>query len=230
VSAEEVTLSRGRRPWVVGVTGASGTPYAAAVIRGLIAAGEAVDLVVTQAARLTIFDETGVRLRDGSWRESVEAWCGPLDGDVRYWRSSDFAAGPSSGSYRTKGMVVVPASSASVAGIALGLSKDLVQRAAEVALKERRPLIVVPRETPLTRSMLVRMTELIDAGAVVMPANPAFYGGPTSLQDLVDFFAGRVLDQMGIERELHGRWEGRLGATREEPSDDIESLLVRDEL
>ena len=214
------------------MTGASGTAYAASVIRGLLAAGETVDLVVTQAARLTIFDETGVRIRDASWRASVEAWCGPLDGDVRYWRSSDLAAGPSSGSYRTKGMVVVPASAASVAGIALGLSKDLVQRAAEVMLKERRPLIVVPRETPLTRSMLVRMTELTDAGAIVMPANPAFYGRPRSVQELVDFFAGRVLDQMGIERDLPGRWEGRLGAGRDVDLDneDVDALLLSDEL
>jgi len=209
-----------RRPWVVGVTGASGTPYAASVIRGLLAAGEAVDLIVSSAARLTILDETGVRVRDGDWRASIEAWCGPLDGDLRYWRPGDFAAGPSSGSYRVKGMVVVPASAASVAGIALGLSKDLVQRAAEVMLKERRPLIVVPRETPLTRSMLVRMTELTDAGAVVMPASPPFYSGARTLQDLVDFFAARVLDQMGVEQELSGRWTGRLGGARAGGEDD----------
>lgn len=140
-----------RRPWVVGVTGASGTPYAASVIRALLAAGEAVDLVVSRAARLTILDETGISFRDAQWRTDLAAWLGTADGlaEVRYWTAGDFAAGPSSGSYPAKGMLVVPATTGAVAGIALGLSKDLIQRAAAVTLKERRPLVVCVRETPL---------------------------------------------------------------------------------
>src|SRR3954447_7705139 len=159
-----------RRPWIVGVSGASGTPYAAAVLRALLDAGEAVDLVISRAARLTLLDETSIAWRDAYWQDDVSEWLGrdTTGNDLRYWHANDLAAGPSSGSYLTKGMVIVPASTSAVAGIALGLSKDLLQRAADVTLKERRRLVVVPRETPLARSTLVHMLELYDAGAVVL--------------------------------------------------------------
>src|SRR6185295_9626719 len=118
----------------------------------------------------------------------LAAWLGrDLAGaDVRHWPAGDLAAGPSSGSYRCRGMLVVPASTAAVAGIALGLSKDLLQRAADVTLKERRPLVVVPREAPLTRTTLAHLLALADAGATVLPASPAFYHGPTEVAQLVD--------------------------------------------
>jgi 4-hydroxy-3-polyprenylbenzoate decarboxylase len=203
-----------RIPYVVGVSGASGTPYAAAVIRALAAAGEPVDLIVSQAARLTILDETGISWRDAHWQDDLRKWLGPEPGDVVYWRPGDLAGGPSSGSYRTKAMVVVPASTAAVAGIALGLSKDLLQRAADVTLKERRPLVVVPRETPLGRTHLVHMLALHDAGAIVLPASPAFYAGARDVQQLVDFIAGRVLDALHVEHTLYARWTGELGANR----------------
>lgn len=201
-----------RKPWVVAITGASGTAYAAAVLRGLAAAGEDIDLIVSRSARLTIMDETGISFRDNHWREDIEQLAGPLGEGVRYWSAGDFAAGPSSGSYRTKGMIVVPATSASVAGVALGLSKDLIQRAAEVQLKEGRRLIMVLRETPLTRSMLMRMTELADEGAIILPANPGFYGGPSTLQDIIDFIAGKALDLMDVEHDLLHRWRGEIGS------------------
>lgn len=200
-----------RTPWVVGVSGASGTPYAAAVLRALLAAGEAVDLVVSRSARLTLLDETGVSWHDDE--ASLLAWLGSA-GDVRFWGPADLAAGPSSGSYRTKGMVVVPASTAAVAGIAVGFSKDLLQRAADVTLKERRPLVVVPRETPLNRTHLVQLLALHDAGAVVLPASPGFYGGAESVQQLVDFVAGKVLDVLGVEHDLLRRWTGEIGRGR----------------
>lgn len=206
-----------RTPWIVGVSGASGTPYAAAVLRGLIAAGEAVDLVVSRAARLTLLDENASPFRDGYWQEDLAKWLGvddgPVDGDVRYWPAGDLAAGPSSGSYPARGMIVVPASTAACAGIALGLSKDLLQRAAEVNLKERRRVVVVPRETPVTRSHLLHLVELIDAGAVVLPASPGFYGsGSTATaQQLIDFVAGKVLDAAGVPNSLLTRWRGELG-------------------
>ncbi|MDQ1702488.1 MAG: flavin prenyltransferase [Frankiaceae bacterium] len=199
-----------RRPWVIGVSGASGTPYAAAVIRGLLDAGESVDLVVSRAARLTILDETGIKWRDAYWREDLGTWLQRdlTDADVRHWSPGDLAAGPASGSYLTNGMAIVPASTSAVAGIALGLSKDLLQRAADVTLKERRRLVMVPRETPLARSTLVHLVELYDAGAVVLPAMPAFYHGPKDLQDLVDFVAGKVLDSLGVTHDLFARWSG----------------------
>ncbi|WP_418958469.1 UbiX family flavin prenyltransferase [Streptomyces tritici] len=216
-------MNDGKRvPWVVGVSGASGTPYAAAVLRGLLAAGESVDLVVSRASRLTLLDETGISFRDAHWREDLAAWLARgADGkpdafevavdDVRHWAPGDLAAGPSSGSYPVKGMLIVPASTAAVAGVALGLSKDLLQRAASVMLKERRPLVVAVRETPLNGQTLKHLVTLDEAGAVVLPASPAFYAGATHIQDLVDFVAGRVLDAAGVPHGLYRRWKGELG-------------------
>jgi 4-hydroxy-3-polyprenylbenzoate decarboxylase len=211
-----VSSVEARRPWVVGVSGASGTPYAAAVINGLLDAGHAVDLVVSRSARLTLLDETGLGLRDGHWKDDVAAWLGRDLGsaDLQYWPAADLAAGPSSGSYPVLGMIVVPASAAAVAGIAGGLSKDLLQRAASVTLKERRPLVVVPREAPYSRALLAQMLELHDAGAVIIPASPGFYAGMTDVQQLVDFVAAKVLDSTGVEHDLVRRWTGQLGAAR----------------
>lgn len=219
-----------RRPWIVGVSGASGTPYAAAVLRGLLAAGESVDLVVSRAARLTLLDETGIAFRDAHWREDLREWLARgADGkpgtfradvdeaefdDVRHWAAGDLAAGPSSGSYPVKGMLIVPASTACVAGVALGLSKDLLQRVASVTLKERRRLVVAVRETPLNGQTLKHLVTLDEAGAVVLPASPAFYAGATHIQDLVDFVAGRVLDAAAVPHQLYRRWEGELGGSR----------------
>ncbi len=201
-----------RTPWIVGVSGASGTPYAAAVLRALITAGEPVDLVVSRAARLTILDETGLSFRDAHWEQDLTSWIGLAPNDIRYWPAGDLAAGPSSGSYPARGMIVVPASTAACAGIALGLSKDLLQRAAEVNLKERRPVVVVPRETPVTRSHLLHLVELIDSGAVVLPASPGFYGigAAASSQQLIDFVAGKILDTVGVKHDLLTRWTGQL--------------------
>jgi flavin prenyltransferase len=211
-----VTVSA-RIPWVVGVSGASGTPYAKAVVAGLLDAGFPVDLIVSRAARLTILDETAISFRDSHWQQDLASWLGRgVDAlsQVRYWTASDLAAAPASGSYPTRGMVVVPASTAAVAGIALGLSKDLLQRAADVTLKERRLLVVVPRETPYTRATLQHMLELTDQHAVVLPASPAFYAGAESVQQLVDFVAGKVLDVLGVEHCLFTRWSGELGSGR----------------
>lgn len=220
-----------RRPWIVGVSGASGTPYAAAVLRGLLDAGEDVDLVVSRASRLTLLDETGIAFRDAHWHEDLRAWLArgadgkpetfavgaeQVRGAMRHWAAGDLAAGPSSGSYPVKGMLIVPASTACVAGVALGLSKDLLQRAASVTLKERRRLVVAVRETPLNGQTLRHLVTLDEAGAVVLPASPAFYAGATHIQDLVDFVAGRVLDAAGVPHRLYRRWKGELGGSRED--------------
>ncbi|MCZ0971290.1 UbiX family flavin prenyltransferase [Streptomyces albulus] len=193
---------------------------AARVARGR----EAVDLVVSRASRLTLMDETRIafRTRTGAatcgsgWRAARTASRTPSRdrggaGGVRYWPAGDLAAGPSSGSYPAKGMVIVPASTACVAGVALGLSKDLLQRVASVTLKERRPLVVAVRETPLNGQTLKHLVALDEAGAVVLPASPAFYAGATHIQDLVDFVAGRVLDAAQVPHGLYRRWEGELG-------------------
>lgn len=204
------------------MSGASGTPYAAAVLRALLAAGERVDLIVSRASRLTLLDETGLPFRDAHWQGDLREWLArgadgkpgtfAVDlGGVRYWSAGDLAAGPSSGSYGTQGMLIVPASTACVAGVALGLSKDLLQRAASVTLKERRPLIVAVRETPLNGQTLRHLVTLDDAGASVVPTSPAFYAGATHIQDLVDFVAGRILDAAGVPHTLYRRWTGELG-------------------
>jgi 4-hydroxy-3-polyprenylbenzoate decarboxylase len=204
-----------RTPWVVGVSGASGTPYARAVLNALLDASEPVDVVVSRAARLTLLDETGLAFRDAHWKDDLAAWLGREElGDVSYWPAGDLAAGPASGSYPTRGMVVVPASTAAVAGIALGLSKDLLQRAADVTLKERRLLVVVPRETPYTRATLAHLLALHDAGAVVLPASPGFYSATSSVQQLVDFVAAKALDALGVSHDLITRWTGELGGAR----------------
>lgn len=205
-----------RVPWVVGVSGASGTPYAAAVLGGLLDAGLPIDLVVSRAARLTLLDETGIAFRDAHWKEDLTRWLGREISDVTYWPAGDFAAGPSSGSYPAHGMIVVPASAASCAGIALGLSKDLLQRAAGVQLKERRRVVVVPRETPVSRGYLEHLIALVDAGCVVLPASPGFYGAGAnaSARQLVDFVAGKVLDAAGVPHSLFTRWRGQLGSGR----------------
>lgn len=205
-----------RAPWVVGVSGASGSPYARSVINGLLDAGHAVDLVLSRSSRLTLLDETGSTVRDAHWKDDVAAWLGrELAGaDIDYWSPGDLGAGPSSGTYPSRGMIVVPASAAAVAGIALGLSKDLLQRAASVSLKERRPLIVVPREAPYTRAILSQMLALHDEGAVIIPASPGFYAGTTSVDWLVDFVAAKILDVAGVSHRLVERWTGELGAAR----------------
>lgn len=207
-----------RVPWIVGVSGASGTAYARAVLTGLLDAGQQLDLIVSRAARLTLVDEAGLTFRDAHWRDDLAEWLGRGTEGVAYWPAGDLSAGPASGSYRAHGMVVVPASTASLAGIAIGLSKDLLQRAADVTLKERRPLVVVPREAPYTRSTLQHMLELHDAGAVIVPASPGFYSAPTTIQQLVDFVAAKVLDVLGVEHDLITRWAGRLGAGRTQAS------------
>ncbi|GAA4692402.1 UbiX family flavin prenyltransferase [Phytohabitans rumicis] len=165
---------------------------------------------------MTILDETGSPFRDAHWKDDLARWLGrDLAGaDVVHWPAGDLAAGPSSGSYPARGMVVVPASTAACAGIAIGLSKDLLQRAAEVNLKERRRVVVVPRETPVTRSHLAHLIDLHDAGAVVLPASPGFYGAgaSASAQQLIDFVAGKVLDALGVPHALFRRWSGELNA------------------
>jgi 4-hydroxy-3-polyprenylbenzoate decarboxylase len=204
-----------RTPWIVGVSGASGTPYAKAVLNALLDAAQPVDVVVSRAARLTLLDETGLSFRDAHWKDDLAAWLERDDlGDIAYWPAGDLGAGPASGSYPARGMVVVPASTAAVAGIAIGLSKDLLKRAADVTLKERRPIVVVPRETPYTRATLAHLLTLHDAGAVVLPASPGFYSAPASVQQLVDFVAAKVLDAVGVPHDLITRWTGELGGAR----------------
>lgn len=182
---------------VVGITGASAPMMAVHLLRTLRSLGSVeTHLVVSRAAHRTIELETGMRVCD------VTALA-----DVNHARG-DIAASIASGSYQTLGMVVVPCSMKTLAAIATGYSDDLLTRAADVCLKERRPLVLVPRETPLSLVHLRNMVAAAEAGAAVLPPAPAFYHHPESIEDLLAHLSGKILDQFGIEHELFERWTG----------------------
>ena len=190
-------------PLVVGVTGASGGPYAVRLIRALV------DL---QVPAHVIISSHGWRLLRLETRIDGEAALrGAVPGDwsrLRLHANDDRGAEPASGSAPSRGMVVCPCSMGTLAAIAQGHSRSLVERAADVTLKERRPLVLVPRETPLSEIHLRNMLEVTRAGATVMPAAPGFYGGPEVIDDLVDFIVARVLDHLGIAHDIGPRWTG----------------------
>jgi len=190
-------------PIVVAVTGASGAPYAVRLLEALAAAGRDVWLVVSSHGWRLLDTESGV----GSL-EALRARVGPAAWDARVtvFDDGDRGARPASGSARAAGMVVCPCSMGTVAAIAAGTSRSLVERAADVALKERRPLVLVPRETPLSAIHLENMLRVTRAGAVVLPASPGFYHRPDTIAELVDFVVARVLDQFGVEHAVGRRW------------------------
>lgn len=193
------------RPVVLAITGASGAPYALRVLAGLVEAERAVQLVVSShgwrllRTECDVADLAALRARSGG-----AAW----DRYVTVFDDRDRGAAPASGSALTAGMVICPCSMGTIASIAAGTSRSLVERAADVTLKERRTLIVVPRETPLSAIHLENMLRLTRAGAVVMPAAPGFYHRPSGIGDLVDFVAARVLDHLGVSHAIGRRWSG----------------------
>lgn len=176
---------------VVGVTGASGAQYAFALLRHL---KDHVDLVISEDAKKVIAHEMDV---------GVDAFAKLA---TAVWRNDDTTAPPSSGSYRFAAMVIIPCSLGTLGKIAWGISDNLITRAAAVCLKERRKLILVPRETPLAATHLENMVRLANQGAVILPAMPGFYHKPETVDDLVNFIVGKVLDQLGIEHRLFRRW------------------------
>jgi 4-hydroxy-3-polyprenylbenzoate decarboxylase len=181
---------------IVGISGASGTVYGLAVLRGLRAAGVETHLIMSDGARRTMELETELSFSDFAAETSVVH-------DVR-----NLAASISSGSFRTDGMVVVPCSIKSASSIANSLNGDLLTRAADVCLKERRLLVLVVRETPLHLGHLRIMTQLAEVGAVLLPPIPAMYAKPQSVDDIIAHTAGKVLDQFGIDNSLFSRWNG----------------------
>lgn len=192
------------RPIVLAMTGASGAPYAVRLLRVLTQAGRSVHLTVSQSAVQVIREELGITLSTARFDASAFGDLGP--GEVTYHHHSDFSAGIASGSFRTAGMVVAPCSMSTLGSIAHGITTNLVTRAADVHLKERRKLILVPRETPLSLIHLENMVSVTRAGAIVLPAMPGWYHQPKSLDDLVDFVVARICDQLGVETNLSARW------------------------
>jgi 4-hydroxy-3-polyprenylbenzoate decarboxylase len=187
-------------PVVFGITGASGAPYAVRLLQALNAARVPVRLIVSAYGWRLLEEESGIGDRD-ALREATGDWS-----RVELFDALNRGATPASGSAPSRGMVICPCSMGTLASIAAGTSRNLVERAADVALKERRRLILVPRETPLSLIHLENMTRLTRAGAVVLPAAPGFYHRPRSIADLVDFVVARILDHLGVDNHLAPRW------------------------
>jgi 4-hydroxy-3-polyprenylbenzoate decarboxylase len=192
-----------KRPIVVAITGASGAPYAVRLLEALVQAERPVQLIVSSHGVRLLQTETDIGSVE-ALREHVgaSAW----DRWITTYDDNDRGAAPASGSALNAGMVICPCSMGTLSAIAAGSSRSLVERAADVALKERRPLLLVPRETPLSAIHLENMLRVTRAGAVVMPAAPGFYNRPGSIVDLVNFMVARVLDHLGVEHALITRW------------------------
>ncbi|RUL81930.1 UbiX family flavin prenyltransferase [Tautonia sociabilis] len=188
------------------MTGASGAPYAVRLLRVLCASGRTVHLTISPSGAHVLREETGIAPAQSSSRFDPAVFGALGPGRVVYHHHADFTAGIASGSFPTAGMVVCPCSMSTLASIASGMTTNLIARAADVHLKERRRLILVPRETPLSLIHLENMASVTRAGAVVLPAMPGWYHHPTALDDLVDFVVARILDQLGIGNELIRRW------------------------
>jgi len=190
-------------PIVMAVTGASGAPYAVRLLEAMVSSKQPVQLIVSDHGLRLLRTETNV----GSVDElralvGAEAW----DAHVTVFDDGDRGAAPASGSARNRAMVICPCSMGTISAISQGTSRSLVERAADVALKERRTLVVVPRETPYSAIHLENMLRLTRAGAVVLPASPGFYHRPTRIGELVDFVVARVLDHLGVSHSIGRRW------------------------
>lgn len=201
----------------VAVTGASGTIYAQRTLQLLAASGvvETINFIMSGTAATVARVEMGAKLTDAA---SVKEWVGlePESRLVRFWRLDNLAAKPSSGSNKQAGMIVVPCSMATLGAIAAGAGTNLIHRAADVCLKERRTLVLVPRETPYNAIHLENMLRLSHAGAQILPASPGFYHRPKTIDDLVEHLCFRILDQFDIPHSKKSQWTG------EEVSEDQE--------
>lgn len=193
-------------PVVFAVTGASGAPYAVRLLEQLVVRKVPTWLIVSSHGVRLLKTET--RLADlAGVRKAIGA--SAFDKHVTVFDDGDRGAAPASGSARTRGMVVCPCSMGTLSAIAQGSSRSLVERAADVALKERRRLVLVPRETPLSAVHLENMLRVTHAGAIVMPAAPGFYHRPTRVEQLVDFVVARILDHLDVPHDLGPRWGGK---------------------
>ncbi len=190
-------------PWVLAITGASGGPYAVRLLEVLARQHVPLMLIVSSHGWRLLETETGVSSEAELRKATGGDWS-----SITVYSNDDRGARPASGSAPSAGMVVCPCSMGTLSAITHGSSRSLVERAADVTLKERRPLILVPRETPFSLVHLRNMTAVTEAGATVIPAAPGFYHRPQQVGDLVDFIVQRVLDHMGIEADVAPRWEG----------------------
>lgn len=200
------------KPIVVGVTGGSGAPYAVRLIEVLLAGGHEVHLVVSPSGAAVLRQELALeidpfQLAAAQWGSKIAAYSEQL----KVHAPGDFFAPVASGSFLTAGMVICPCSGTTLSGVVHGTASNLIQRAAEVHLKERRRLVLVPRETPVSLVHIENLRKACLAGAVVLPASPGWYHGVSDLQDLVDFIVARILDQLEIPHQLMKRWGAESG-------------------
>ncbi|MGR2737613.1 flavin prenyltransferase UbiX [Billgrantia sp. Q4P2] len=195
-------------PVTVAITGASGAQYGLRLIDALAAAGHEVWVLVSKAAHLVIETETDASLpaRPERLAQALIERSGAAPGQIRCFGREDWMAPVASGSGAPSAMVICPCSTGTLSAVATGASNNLIERAADVALKERRKLILVPRETPLSTIHLEHMLSLARMGAVILPAAPGFYHRPATVDDLVDFIVARILNQLDIEHRLMPRW------------------------
>lgn len=198
--------SRGISHFVVGITGASGGIYGLRLINELLHADYRVSLLLTAAGRQVLLHETGLNLSEEITQQRRQVQDHFASIAVDCVAINDFFAGMASGTGAPDAMAIVPCSMGTIGRIAAGQSGTLLERTADVMLKEKRPLILVPRETPLNTIHLENLLRLAKAGAVILPAMPAFYHGPQETDDLVNFIVGKILDQMGITHTLFARW------------------------
>ncbi len=220
------TTPETRRRFVVGISGASGAVYATRLLEQLLLTGAEVHLVVSEYGKRLLFDELGVRKLDlsellPSLREHPDAEA--IDARLVRHPNKDVGAVIASGSFLHDGMVVVPCSSTSLGAMATGAGSNLLTRAAMVTLKERRPLIVCHRETPLSLVDVENMRTLTLSGAIIAPTNPGFYLGPKSVEDLVDFMVGKILDLLRVPHGLQTRWEAH--QTKPHAEDSVAPLV-----
>lgn len=199
-----------RSTFTVAITGASGAIYATRTVAALLERGCHIELVVSEYGRRLLRDELGESAAVDRLQPYLRSKYGDAVGQGTWTLHSnkDLGAKIASGSQDSEGMVVVPCSMKTLAGIAHGLSRNLVERAADVMLKERRPLVIVPRETPMSLPQLRNMVLCAEAGALVLPAMPAFYQMPETLDDLAAFMAGKILAALGLRHELYPAWKG----------------------
>ncbi|MEH2169716.1 MAG: flavin prenyltransferase UbiX [Nostoc sp.] len=205
-------MSNHTKPLILGVSGASGLIYAVRAIKFLLEAEYSIELVASKSTYMVWQSEQEIRMppeptgQEQFWREQAGV---ALLGKLRCHPWSDVGAGIASGSFATLGMMIIPCSMSTVAKLAVGLSSDLLERAADVQLKEGRKLVIVPRETPFSLIHLRNLTSLAEVGVRVVPAIPAWYHNPQTIEDLVDFVVARALDQLDIDCIPIQRWQGR---------------------
>ncbi|RXZ76864.1 UbiX family flavin prenyltransferase [Paenibacillaceae bacterium] len=195
-----------RRRFVVGITGASGSVYGIRLCEALLAADICIHLVITEAGWRVLKEEMGWETAKRQQTLELKFGDALTSGALTYHPNADIGASIASGSFITEGMVVIPCSMGTLSSIAHGASNNLLTRAADVMLKERRNLLLVPRETPLHAIHLENMLKLAQLGVGIIPAMPAFYYHPQSLDEMVDFLVGKVLDSMSVNHNLYRRW------------------------